>query len=829
MSVSRLILLYSYRLVRREWRRFVLPLVSLAITGIVLILILLLTAASSLLLEEQARELQGGDVVLESNLPLQGVELLSEAGLVPEVVSEQISFQATLESAVATAPFSLLIVDETYPLYGQLTLAEGNFQGVQSPQLYLDAAGAERLGVVVGDTVTFGQATLTVAGIVVAEPTSLFGGFRFLPRAFMSHDSFELSLVDPALLRAEYVYAAKVIELTTTNREAVRALGEKYPEVDIDIAGEDRRGLEFGLETVSDFLTIAVLITAVLAAVNVYASTLYLVTVERKSLAILLALGLRRERLVAILGTALSFVVLVASLVGISLGSYLFIWLKSYVASQYTIVLPTPSFFLYSLITVALMAAIALSSFVPAVRRSLSLRPKEILIGGEGAALPKSRWAELREFATLTLTALIPLVVLAAFLLSSLQNGLLVILAIVVVYAGIATGYSLILNVVYLGRARWPFFIRSIISQKKTDGLFGVVSFTSLFVALVALSTLSLIQVSLERFLMNDLSATVPTTYVLDVQPSQKEDLVMNYPDLELFSNIGARIVAIDNLRIQDELAADNSAVDRELGREFNLTARSELLSSETVTAGMWGDGRPGEISVDEDFAKRANISLGSELVFSVQGFEVRGVVTSFRSTDSRSGLPFFYFVLSPEDIGQFPSVYFGYSYYDEAKQDELGRYLARTMPNISVIETQTLGQLVIQIVTTLMVLVLFVTLPPLLIATLLIATLVVSSYATRRREGARLRALGASHRFVFWQYLAETLSLTVFSAVLAYLLSVIIAYGLSAYFLELDSPAIFDAQVITGMLCILVGIAGIALYLFKTDKLALRELLSYE
>ena len=68
-------------------------------------------------------------------------------------------------------------------------------------------------------------------------------------------------------------------------------------------------GLQFGLETVSDFLIVAVLITAILAAVNVYASTVYLVTVERKSLAVLLALGLTKRKLVYVLGTALGYAV----------------------------------------------------------------------------------------------------------------------------------------------------------------------------------------------------------------------------------------------------------------------------------------------------------------------------------------------------------------------------------------------------------------------------------------------------------------------------------------------------------------------------------------
>jgi len=414
-------------------------------------------------------------------------------------------------------------------------------------------------------------------------------------------------------------------------------------------------------------------------------------------------------------------------------------------------------------------------------------------------------------------------------LLESLSQGALVILAIALVYVLVAGLYGLLLGRIYAARARFSLFWHSIVSQKFADGLFGVVSFTSLFVALTALSTLVLIQVSLKRFLVNDLSQTVPSTYVLDVQPSQKEPVLSVFPELELFLNIGARIVSIDGLMIQKELEAGNKDVNGELAREFNLTARRELLSSEEVVSGTWAGGARGEISVDEEFAKQANIKLGSTVTFVIQGFEVTGIVTSLLKTDSRSGLPFFYFVLSPDDLEQFPGVFFGYAYYGPSEQASLGRYLAEIMPNVSMIETQSIGPLLLQIVNTLLLLVLIVTIPPLLIATLLIAVLVVSAYATRRREGARFRALGMSRSRSFWQYLAETVSVTIIASFLAYGLSVLSTLFISSRFLQLSSTVLFAGEIVSGLVLIIFFIVGIALYLYKTDTMPLRELLSYE
>jgi putative ABC transport system permease protein len=825
MSGFRLILTYSARLVLRQWRRFVLPLLSLSITGIVLLLVLLLTSSGANLLAEQARALEGGDVVFESETPIDGEAILKSVGVTPEVVSEEISFIGTLASGSATAPFSVHAIDVAFPLYGTFTLANTTYRPLTTDEVLLAKAGADRLGVAPGDTVTFGDAEFMVLDIIVTEPTSLFGSFEFFPHVFMSLEGFARSAVDPALLRVEYSYAVKVLTLSARETEALRALEDTMPSLDVDIAGQDRRGLEFGLRTVSDFLVVAVLITAVLAAVNVYASTLYLVTVERKSLAILLALGLRKRQLTAILGTSLLYVVLLALMIALSIGEATFLQVQSFVHSNYLVALPGGGLLMQGAITFVLIAGVAFASFIPAVRQTLAARPRQVLLG-EGATGER---VSLRTIGVLTLATLAPLSVLAMYLLSSITDGLVVMLGIALVYSLVAGGFAFCVRFVYLRRARFAFFTRSIISQKKADGFFGIISFASLFVAIVALSTLTLLQVSLERFLVGDLQQTIPTTYVLDVQPSQKEAIETAFPDLELFSNIGARIIAIDDLQIQDELDAGNPDIDRELGREFSLTARTTLLSSEAITAGVWSEGEQGEISVDEEFAERASISLGSTLTFSIQGFTVSGTVTSMRSADSRSGLPFFYFVLSPEDIGQFPSVYFGYADYTNEEQVALGRFLATEFPNVSMIETDAIGPLVAELIATLLVLVLVVTVPPLLIATLLVATLVVSAYAERRRESARLRALGATQLYTFWQYVVETLSLTVLAVFAAYGVSVGVVLLINSYFLELDTVVLFATELFVGGAIILVAITSIAWYLFKTDRLPLRELLSYE
>ena len=825
MRDIKLVLKYSFRLVRTEWRRFVLPFLSLFITAIVLMLILSLTASSKGLIDEQARDLLGGDVVMESSSAVNLLEVWQSIEAIPDVISEQISFTGSILANDTAIPNSILVVDNNYPLYGKLVLENSEFTNISDSEILLDQTAANKLAVSVGESVTFAGTRFFVSGIIIDEPTSLISGFQFFPQAIISQEGFSRINIDLNLLDADYKYATKFESLDEKTKTLLQKTAEEN-DFSVRLAENSQSGLQFGLEIVAKFLIIAVLITSVLAAVNIYASIVYLITTLRKSLAIFLALGMKRVSLLKIFASSLSYVVILASLLGVFVSVGLFKIIANYVTNTYAITLPTPDIQTNTLITLGLIFIVTIGAFIPVARKSLSISPKQILLGGDRNIYEKN---PKRNLFLITISSLLPLVIFASFILNSITSGAISILVIVIIYTLISIVFYFFVALFYKYRHFFSFFTRSIIVYKKADGLFGIISFTSLFVALTALCTLSLIQISLEKYLTDDLSNTLPTTYIIDIQPSQKDDITKEFGELELFSNLSSRIIEIDDVRIQDALASNSGEISRELGREFNLTYRTKLLESEEITAGSQTIGTAGEVSVDETFAKQANIELGSEIEFLIQGFSLRTTVTNLRSSDSRSGLPFFYFVLSPEDIAKFPSTYFGYANYDTDKQKELSVYLAENMPNVLVIETQSLSEAIIKIIGTLTTLVLLVTAPPLFIATLLIITLVISSYGTRRKEGARLRSLGATKRFVLWQYLIETIILTLLASVVAYIFSVIISYGVNIYFLEFDTTIWFDRDLIFSLLIliILVGLTG--WYLSFRDTMPLRELLSYE
>jgi hypothetical protein len=60
-------------------------------------------------------------------------------------------------------------------------------------------------------------------------------------------------------------------------------------------------------------------------------------------------------------------------------------------------------------------------------------------------------------------------------------------------------------------------------------------------------------------------------------------------------------------------------------------------------------------------------------------------------------------------------------------------------------------------------------------------------------------------------------------------LLGLLAATLVGVYYLELDGVVVFDLELLAGLGLVLVFVIGIALYMYQTDTMSLRELLSYE
>lgn len=820
-----MILKFSKKIIQKEWNKLSLTFFSVFIISFVISSSYLIIDSSKNFLILKNKEFMGGDVVFESRQEIKLDNILNTEG---QVNSKQITFSAVVENkgeGSKTVPVNFKVVDSYFPLYGEVKLQQGTYQEPLPNEIYVDQKVATDLGLLVGDSVLFNQKELVVKGVVEVDPENITGGFAFLGGVIVSSSAVDYLGLNLDLFRKEYKTKIKLSqELSKSQVDNVKLkarennLRAKFDDV-------ESGGLGFGIDLVSKFLTVALIIISILTLVNIYASVNYLTHRLRRSFAILISIGMNVASIYKILFTINFVIVVTSAALGIFASELAAYEILNLVRSRLGFDIPFVTNYINILVIFAIIIVTSMAAIFPVLNRMRKISPKELLKNNENISVFKNKF----DFFIDVLVAIVPILLLSIYLLSSFVQGVMVVFIVLASYILIAFMYHYFLRLLSKYRQKFPFFVKIIFAQKSFDGFIGLVTFASLFVALTSVYTLSILRTSMQDYLEGDVGNNLPAVYVLDVQEKQKEVLETEFNKLVLYPNVRARIQSIDGLNIGEELEKRSTNVDRELGREFNLTFRNELLQSEKVVEGSFDGTETGYVSVEKDFAKRANISVGSKIIFKIQGYPVEAVVTSLREVDSRSGYPFFYFILSPSDISKFPKTYFGYANYKDQDYQKFSGYLGKEFPNVTVINTDSIKKIVEQVVDALLIIILIVTMPAILLSVLLIIIILVSVAKERKRDGVRLMALGKTSGYVRNYYIAESVSTTVFASTFAYLFSILVTNFLIIKYIKIDSVILFDIVSFYIILSIVLGISVLSTFLWRSGTISLRSYLNYE
>jgi putative ABC transport system permease protein len=841
-----MILKFSNKIIKKEWRSLMLPFLSIVLTGAVITTSFLLINSARDFIAAKNKEFLGGDISYSSSKPFDVNRLINFSNF---KTSNQIIFSGLVSVPLSngeglgvgrTSGASFKVMDDNYPLYGSINLQNDQFESLKENEVYVDEnlyknlfgaiplSNGEGLGVgpALGDVV-FNNQKYIIKDIIKNSPESLLGGFSFTGTLLMSEMGLEKSGADLNLFRKEYVTKVRFLDNKKLNKAEIESLRQTAREQNVrgQFDGSGQGGISFGLDIVERFLMVTILVISILSLVNIYASVNYLANRLRRSFAILIAIGLNTTSIYKILLLINSFVIVVGTALGVALGFYTAKYVEMAAEMQFGL----PMFlstnyteFVFIFLGIFLTSIFAT---LPVINRLRGVSPRELLSHGERQGNRRTTKNILFD----VLIGILPITLAAMYLLESVVYGLVAVVGVIFVYGGLMLFYYFFVDVVYRNRNIFPFSLKLITAQKKFDGFFGLITFASLFVALTSVYNLSILRTSIEEYLRKDLTRTLPSTYILDVQKSQQENLLANFPAITLFPNVRARIVEIDGLNIQKELENKNASIDRELGREFNLTYRDYLLSSEKLIQGNFANLKTGEVSLEKSFADRANIKMGSSVKFLIQGFEIVTTVTSIREADTRSGLPFFYFILSPDELSQYPATFFGYANFDTTKQGELKNYLAENLPNVSIIDTSAITKVGEELINILLLIILIITIPPIVLSSMLIVTILSSLSKDRKRDGARLMALGKENKYVRNFYILESTSSVVLASGFAYVFALVLSNFVILEYLKIKNLVYFDFISFYIFIFILFGIILVSVLLWRKGNKSLREYLNYE
>lgn len=748
------------------------------------------------LLNESANMLAADRVLSGRQQPPR--EWLTEAEQRGLRTGEFISFASMVFSDQGNILVSAKAVSPSYPLRGDLLVANEPFgaaaisdSGPEPGTAWVESRVLPALDIAVGDPIYVGNATLTVSQVLVQEPDRQQGGMmeNAGPRLLMNlEDVPETNIIQPgSRVSYRYLFAGEMAALEDFSRWLEEQPENEYRLRDVR---EESEEVSEALDRAESFLMLGSLFAVTLAGLAIALTARRYSHRHFDHVAILKTLGLSASQINTMYGLLLGILWLVSVVVGSVLGWLIHEAILAVLASLMQVALPSASvtpFFIGAITALLCLAAFALPPLW-GLRRVSPLRVlrKDIDVEGSGQWLPYGAGVTgilaliLWYSRDIYLTALIAIAVVMIFAVLALASYLLL-------RSGTASGMR--------AGSAW-LLAKSALRRRSQQSVLQIMVFAVTFMSLL---TLSLLRSDLISDWQAQLPEDTPNHFMMNITDAQLAGIEDFYQQRNLEGNpfypmMRAALLTVNGEPVRrawddddqpgnlTERAADdvspeaNSSYEnartsvtgsqpeddgegsdnpRPVTRQVTWTAT--LPPDNEIVAGQWWNEatRPGEVSVEQDYADRFNLALGDELMFEIEGQQVPVTVSSFRTVRWDNMQPNFFFIFSPGTLEQFGATYLS-TLLLEGEQKLMLNDLLRAFPTIVVLEVDAIIAQIQRIIYQVSSAIELIAALVLVSGALVLLACVNATLGERYRENAILRTLGASRQLILRAMLFE-------------------------------------------------------------------------
>lgn len=748
----------ALRLLARDWRAGELTLVAVAVVVAVASVTTVGFFADRVhqALSRQANQLLGADLVISGDRPLDAAftAAADQRGL---QVARMLRFPSMTTGKEQSVLAEVKVVTAGYPLRGELRIAEvqngADRRATEIPKpgtVWVDERLITRLQLQVGDAIEIGMSRLPIAQIITQEPDSAIGFINAGPRIMINDADIDATGLVQVGSRIRYrILVAGAPAAIADYRSWVTpklAPGQRVESIE-----DARPEIRSALERSEKFLSLAALLSVVLAAVAIALAARRFLQRHLDACAIMRCHGASQSRLVRLY--LLQFIVLgaVASLAGCFAGFVAQHALALWLGSLVTVELPGAGWMpaLHGFVTgLALLLGFALPPVI-ALAKVPTLRVLRRDIGApSGMGL---------------LGYALGAVVIAGLIIwkaGDLRLGSMVFggFAGAMLVAGLLA-WGVIALVSRLGGAgvSWRFGIANL----RRRPLASVLQVVALGIGVMALLTLTIIRSELLDLWQRSLPPDAPNRFIVNVQPEQIPALKKFFEGRgmampELHPMVRARLIGINERSVAPADYSDDRA-RRLVDREFNLSWATQMQKDNRLIAGNWWGNKPrsDQFSMEDGIAKALGVGIGDKLTFDAAGSAFTAEITSLRKVDWDSFNVNFFVVSPPGLLEKYPASYVT-SFYLPPGNVELLNALVKQFPNFLLIDVaQVLGQ-VQTMITQVSRAVQFVFLFTLLAGLVVLYAAIASTQDERLYQATIMRTLGASRSQLARANLAE-------------------------------------------------------------------------
>lgn len=770
-------------------------------------------------MRDNARRILGGDVaVTVVNAPMEAgtVAALERIGRVSRVAELRSTAIADGDVDARRLTIELKAVDDGYPLYGSVALARHDgLRAALAPGDGLPGAVVEptllsRLGLEIGDTIRIGEARFEITDRLLREPDRLSAGsFLVGPRVIIARDRLaETGLAGRGSLieyRSRVRYPEGVPE-AAASRAVEAAEPERGWEIQRPDDAAERVRRVAGRTTT--FLGVAGLVAFAVGLAGSWAAVSMWIGRRRRTVALYRLSGATTATVVALHAAIIAAAGVIGLALGLGAATLAAVrLLQGLTAELHLLWHPGDLWWtagqVAGTLALGLLSAlfVGLSSIgrLPPARAirddatDTGLAPRDVVVaagiltvalGLAVAGLPDPGLAAVAAAGLLGVAAVLAALgaVVAARVRRVRPRGFIAM----VVQQGLAVPHSVALRTLALG-----------------IGIAGITAVVG-------------VQHSLQRAFETQIPDRAPDLVLLDVQPGQVgriRDRVARSPGLgglQASPFMRARLLGVNDRPVEEALVRPDKAWVIEGDRSFSWTA--EPTDATLLAGGWWPPDHAGEplISAEEDVMEAFGLTPGDRLTYSVLGRVFTSEVANLRKERHRTLRPEFLLVASPEPFRHAPHGWIvSLQGGDAAVLEDLMGELARTAPNITVIDVRRIVRDVREVIDGAILGTLLITAVLLLIGALSLAATIAADVDARRREAVALTVIGASRREIAAARIAEAAGIGLVAALVGGLAGLGGSWWLADEALHVDWAPGWLAVVLPLALGVMAAVAG--------------------
>jgi putative ABC transport system permease protein len=796
---------------------------------------------------EQARALLGADLSITGRAAFSPrVESLidsliapdSAAGRPPGRRALQVSF-AAMAYVPRTTGVRLVQVRATegdYPYYGEIsTDPAGRWRALSREDAALvDPTLLAALGAHLGDTLALGDARLPILATVLNVPGDVGAASAFGPRVFIPARMLERTGLLRFGSRAEY--AAFVQLAPGIQAQPIR---EKYraplrrERVGIRTIEDDRENLSDALTRLGNYLGLVALVALLLGGLGVASAVHVFIKRKLDTIAVLRCLGATSFEVFAVyllqalamggIGSA------IGALLGVGLQQVLPILFRDLLPVDVR-VFPSPRSIFLGMGLGLWVAGIFATLPLLAVRRVSPLMTLRRDVEPTGGGRDRLSWL----FAVLLAGSVVALAVIQV---GQLRDGLVFAVGVgAALFFLWLAARGLIKGVRRWFPHRWPYLWRQGLANLYRPANQTVTVVLALGFGAFLLATLYLVQHNLLRQFRPGGVGQRPNLMFFDIQPTQRDGMAEILRDIHLTGTplvpvVTMRIKSIRGVEVRPPEPADTTVPTPQgrrgrgpgngggpagwaLRREYRSTYRDTLASTEKLVAGQWwgpsvnhpDSGKAALVSLDSDIATELAVKLGDEMVWDVQGTEIRTKVANLREVDWGRFDTNFFVVFQGGVLEGAPQMFVTLVRADSAAvRGALQRRVAERFPNVTAIDLSQVQQALDGILNKGALIVRFLALFSLVTGTIVLIGAVSASRLQRIREAVLLKTLGATRAQVLRILVAEYVALGVMAALASVVLASAAGWALAKWLFK--APFSLPAVELGGLTLLLISL----------------------